>query len=182
MELKPRRGSEDVGTEGARPQSSCTPKDLEELSNLFGSVFLIEQQSDLKISELVGLFRKLAPAIDRTPAEQREQFAVWLEHILLRLLKTKDKELDVQNIVSDIRKKGLKAVISNLERNLEWIEEQGMLKGFEQGIEKGVEKGIEHEKREIAANMLREGLDATLVAKVTGLSMDTIALLKSKQK
>jgi predicted transposase/invertase (TIGR01784 family) len=100
--------------------------------------------------------------------------------------------------VSDIRMKGLKAVISNLERNLEWIEEQGMLKGFEQGIEKGnergigkgieegiekgIEKGIELEKREIAAKMLREGLDATLITRITGLSMDEIALLKNKQK
>ncbi|MGZ7440178.1 Rpn family recombination-promoting nuclease/putative transposase [Paenibacillus sp. TH7-28] len=51
--------------------------------------------------------------------------------------------------------------------------EEGLEKGIEQGIAVGVEKGIE----KTALNMLREGMEISLVAKVTGLSEEQVVKL-----
>ena len=45
-------------------------------------------------------------------------------------------------------------------------------------MEKGIEQGIE----KTALNMLREGIEASLVAKVTGLSAEQVAKLKKTSK
>lgn len=86
-----------------------TSEDLEKLSNVIGTVFLIDQHTHLKIDELIDLFKKLAPTIDKLPEEYREQFAVWFEQILRRLAKTKNKEQEIKHIVKDIHKKGMSA-------------------------------------------------------------------------
>lgn len=185
-----------------------TPEDLENLANVIGSVFLIEQHSHSKIDELIELFRKLAPTIDNLPEEQREQFAIWFEQILRRLAKTKDKEDEIRRIVTEIHRKGMSTVISNFEKNLEWLEEQAVLRGIEKGIEQGIERGIEQgiergieqgiqkgiqkgiEKgREVgreealestAVNMMREGIELPLIVKVTGLSEERLLQLKKR--
>lgn len=82
-----------------------TPEDLEKLSNVIGSVFLIDQHTHLKIDELIELFKKLAPTIDKLSEEHREQFAVWFEQILRRLAKTKNKEQEIKHIATDIHKR-----------------------------------------------------------------------------
>ncbi|MFD0711610.1 Rpn family recombination-promoting nuclease/putative transposase [Paenibacillus sp. GCM10027626] len=149
-----------------------TPEDLEKLSNLIGTVFLIEQHTHLKVNELVNMFKKLAPTIDGTPVEERQVFAVWFEPILRRLMKEKEQEDEVKQMVAKIQEKGMSIVISNLERNLEWIQEQAILKGLEQGLEKGLEQA--------ALNMLRKGMDVELVMEVTGLPKEKVKAL-SKQ-
>ncbi|MEC0332527.1 Rpn family recombination-promoting nuclease/putative transposase [Paenibacillus macerans] len=50
--------------------------------------------------------------------------------------------------------------------------------GYEKGLEKGLEKGIEQGIEKTALNMLREGIEASLVAKVTGLSAEQVAKLE----
>ncbi|MFD0710713.1 Rpn family recombination-promoting nuclease/putative transposase [Paenibacillus sp. GCM10027626] len=171
-----------------------TTEDLEKLSNLIGTVFLIEQNTHLKVDELVDLFKKLAPTIDKTPVEQRQAFATWFEHILRRLMKNKGEEAEVQHMVEQIYKKGMSVVISNLERNLEWIREQAILQGLEQGLEKGLEKGLEQglEKGleqgveqglgKAAINMLRKGMDIDLVVEVTGLVKEKVEQLSKQIK
>ena len=155
-----------------------TPEDLEKLSNVIGSVFLIEQHTHLKIDELIGLFNRLGPTIDQLSEEQRGQFAIWLKHMLRRLTKTKKTEQELDFIITEIQRKGLSAVISNFEKNLEWIEEQAMLKGMEKGMAKGMEKGLET----AAVNLLRKGMEIAFVAEVTGLPMEKIAALKKRMK
>ncbi|WP_458475783.1 hypothetical protein [Paenibacillus sp. TH7-28] len=61
-----------------------------------------------------------------------------------------------------------------LEKGIEKGIEQGIEKGREQGIAVGMEKGIE----KTALNMLREGVEISLVAKVTGLSEEHVVKLK----
>ncbi|WP_270170444.1 Rpn family recombination-promoting nuclease/putative transposase [Paenibacillus sp. SYP-B4298] len=158
------------------------PEALEKLSNMIGSVFLIEQHSNLSVADLIELFRKLAPVIDNTAQEQREQFALWLEHIMLRFGTVKEQEQMIKKMVSQIQRKGLNAMISNFERNLEWLQQQSIEKGIAQGLEQGKEQGIEQGRarglEQAAINMLKEGLDLQLVAKVTGLSEHRIKVLK----
>jgi predicted transposase/invertase (TIGR01784 family) len=48
------------------------------------------------------------------------------------------------------------------------------------GLQEGLEKGREESKKKqlaIAKNMLKKGLDDTLVAEVTGLSLDIVKTL-----
>lgn len=156
------------------------PEDLEKLSNMIGSVFLIEQQSHLPAADLIGLFRRLAPVIDRTPQEQREQFALWLEQIMLRFGKAQEQEQLIRDMVAQIQRKGMNDVISNFERNLEWLQEQAVGKGLEKGLEKGLVQGRTEAMEQAAVNMFREGLDIPFVAKVTGLPEQRLKLLKEQ--
>jgi predicted transposase YdaD len=54
--------------------------------------------------------------------------------------------------------------------------------GMEKGIAQGVEQGIEQGKQEIVINMLREGLELVLIAKLSGLSVEQIQRLQSKDE
>ncbi|KIO58499.1 hypothetical protein B4064_3686 [Caldibacillus thermoamylovorans] len=46
--------------------------------------------------------------------------------------------------------------------------------GFEIGMEKGIEKGKMEEKRNLAAELLREGFSVEKVAKIVKLSLDEV--------
>ena len=52
--------------------------------------------------------------------------------------------------------------------------------GLEEGIKEGIEKGRQEEKLETARNMLVEGIDIELIEKFTGLSKETIGLIRKK--
>ncbi|MFT4928950.1 MAG: putative transposase/invertase (TIGR01784 family) [Phenylobacterium sp.] len=58
------------------------------------------------------------------------------------------------------------------------IAEQLRAMGAEEGLEKGLKKG----RKEIAINLLEEGLDPHFVARNTGLELDVILKLKAKLK
>ena len=59
------------------------------------------------------------------------------------------------------------------------LEKKGMV-AFEAGKQEGLEQGIEQGIEKTASNLLLEGLDVSLVAKTTGLSMEKIEQLQSK--
>ena len=59
-------------------------------------------------------------------------------------------------------------------------EEDGHKKGLEQGLEQGFTDGANHEKREIAKNLLKENVSLDLISKSTGLSHDEIEKLKTE--
>ncbi|OMG46671.1 hypothetical protein BK140_26030 [Paenibacillus macerans] len=56
--------------------------------------------------------------------------------------------------------------------------EEGIEKGIEQGIEQGIAVGVEKGIEKTALNMLREGMEISLVAKVTGLTEEQVVKLK----
>jgi len=64
---------------------------------------------------------------------------------------------------------------------LEKAEEEGLQRGMEKGIEKGMEKGIEQGEKnkclEIAREMLKEGLEPSLISKITSLSSSELEKL-----
>lgn len=143
-------------------------EDLEKLSNMIGAVFLIDRSARFKLEELIRLFRKLAPTIDQLSQAQREHFAVWLEQMLRRMATTKEKAEEIKHIAADIRTKGMSGMISNFEKNLEWIKEQGIEQGRIIGIETA------------ALNMLREGIDISIIAKVTQLPLAKLQQLQAE--
>ena len=55
---------------------------------------------------------------------------------------------------------------------------QGHAQGHAQGLEEGLEQGIKQEKENITRNMLKEGFDLDLIAKLTGLSTEEISKFK----
>ena len=55
---------------------------------------------------------------------------------------------------------------------------KGLKEGLEKGLEQGLERGTEQSKNEIARNMLKKGLDISLISEVTGLSNEQINNLK----
>jgi hypothetical protein len=57
-----------------------TEAELLELSNVIGSVFLLEQKADLEL--LISRFRKLSTAIQLMPEELQQRFMTWFTHIL----------------------------------------------------------------------------------------------------
>lgn len=63
-----------------------------------------------------------------------------------------------------------------LERGMQ----QGIERGIEQGIELGIEQGLVQGKRATARELIAEDVDMTLIAKVTGLSMDEIEALRKE--
>ena len=52
--------------------------------------------------------------------------------------------------------------------------EEGVRQGVERGLEQGLERGLYEARIENAKAMLADGMDVNLVAKYTGLSVETI--------
>ena len=72
-----------------------------------------------------------------------------------------------------------------LSRKAEFVQEgiqQGRQEGIQQGRQEGIQQGVQHEKYEIAKNMLRKGLDDTLINETTGLDLEIVAKLKAEIK
>ena len=55
---------------------------------------------------------------------------------------------------------------------------QGLEQGLQQGIEQGIEQGEQQTAERIARAMLANGLDLSLVAKLTGLAPEYLARLQ----
>ncbi len=69
--------------------------------------------------------------------------------------------------------------MSSKEENkiMEWkthFQRYAMEEGIEIGMEKGLEQGFEKGKMEVAQQMVREGLDPALIAKLTGFTLEQI--------
>ncbi len=55
----------------------------------------------------------------------------------------------------------------------------GIEQGIEQGMEQGIEQGYSDATRNIALNLIREGLDIKTICKFTGLSLDEVNKLQN---
>ncbi len=56
---------------------------------------------------------------------------------------------------------------------------EGMQQGRAEGMQKGMEKGRVEGMQTVALNMLKSGLDTSLICKVTGFSVEEINKLKN---
>ena len=57
---------------------------------------------------------------------------------------------------------------------------EGLKEGREEGFKEGIEKGALNKQKEIAKNLLKEGVDKKIISSSTGLSIDEIEKLKSE--
>ncbi|OXM15562.1 Rpn family recombination-promoting nuclease/putative transposase [Paenibacillus herberti] len=63
---------------------------------------------------------------------------------------------------------------------IQWATEKGMAEGIEKGIEKGMAEGEKKKAIEIALNMLKMGLDTSVIAAASGLSEAQITDLRNR--
>ncbi len=59
------------------------------------------------------------------------------------------------------------------------IEEEARQKGLKEGLKQGLEQGLEQGRREIAINMLVDGLPIETISRVTGLTIEQVQVLQS---
>ena len=82
-----------------------------------------------------------------------------------------------------IKKKGGIMTVSYYQEDLNKARQKGMRagmqKGRQEGMQKGRKEGRQERDRELVSSMLQEDLDASLIAKVTGLSAKKIRRLKN---
>jgi predicted transposase/invertase (TIGR01784 family) len=62
----------------------------------------------------------------------------------------------------------------DLKNSMDTARIEGLQEGLQEGLEKGEQLGIEKEKREVAKRMLAKGLEASLVAELTGLDLKDV--------
>jgi predicted transposase/invertase (TIGR01784 family) len=78
---------------------------------------------------------------------------------------------DLKNSVDTARTEGC------LREGIELGKQAGRFEGMQEGMEKGTQLGIDREKREVAKRMLAKGLEASLVAELTGLNLKDVRCL-----
>lgn len=162
-----------------------TEAELLRLSNVIGSVFLMDQSSDADLGKLVERLRKLVQTFREIPLDMQQRFFTWFANVIGNQAVPGRRD-DIEQLLNQWKKKGETNMASNLERSLaemfrkthqEGIE-QGIEQGIEKGIEKGIETGMEKEKAIIAGNLIAKGMDNRFIAEVTGLSFDEIDVLR----
>jgi predicted transposase/invertase (TIGR01784 family) len=55
--------------------------------------------------------------------------------------------------------------------------EEAQQKKYAEGVQEGIEKGEEKNRLAIAENMLKKGLEHTLIVEITGVSLDSLQTL-----
>ncbi|PYI57098.1 Rpn family recombination-promoting nuclease/putative transposase [Paenibacillus flagellatus] len=146
-------------------------EELLRLSNMIGSVFLLEQSTDLE--KLAGTLHKLMNTLRKTPKELQQRFVVWFANVLGTQL-LPERRLEMDRLLEQWELKGANDMMSNLEKTLEEMAKRTHRKGLEQGLE----RGIEQEKTAIAKNLIAKGMDDDFIADVTGLAKEDIGLLR----
>ncbi len=134
-------------------------KELLELSNLIGSVFLLDKSNDLE--EIIEHLKKLMLIIKNLEAEEFRLFTNWTEKILTRDVPSPKKET-VSNFLKDTRPEEVEEMITNVERVIK--------KSLEDAENKGVVK--------VAKQMLLDGEPIEKIMKYTELSREEIEKLQ----
>ena len=130
-------------------------KELLELSNLVGSVFLVDKSSELE--DIIEQLKKLISIIKNLEAEEFRLFTNWAEKILTRDVPLKQKET-LTIFYKDTRPEEVEEMITNVERVLK--------KSWKEAENKGVEKG--------ARQMLIKGVPTEEIMEYTGLSEEEL--------
>ena len=61
-----------------------------------------------------------------------------------------------------------------------WIEDNALKKAKDDGIEEGIEQGKEERNIEIAINLIEQGIDLSIIATATGLTIEELTELKKQ--
>jgi len=150
---------------------SFQEEELINLSNLIGSVFLLDRGDS--IEENLRSLKRLSDNIEKLEPDEFELFFSWAKNILMRG-KPEAVSNEVIKSLEKVRPGEVEEMITNIEKNLQkaWKEAE------EKGMEKGMEKGVVKRNIEIAKQMLIDGEPVEKIMKYTGLSKEEIEELK----
>ncbi|PLO78324.1 ISNCY family transposase, partial [Klebsiella quasipneumoniae] len=97
-----------------------------------------------------------------------------LLHYLLQAGNAADPVAFLRNLAQNVPRRLHKETLMNI---AQFLEQRGHQQGLEQGLQQGLEQGEQLAAQRIAKAMLENGLDLALVAKLTGLAPERLALL-----
>lgn len=104
-----------------------------------------------------------------------------LEHIA-QCANIKDEEYFLRLLAESSIETGEK-IMSFTQHITSKAREEGLRSGHTQGLEQGLEQGLKQGERratlKIASELLASGMDVIMVAKFTGLHIDSLLVLKS---
>lgn len=104
-----------------------------------------------------------------------EEWAMNIEQVREALIEWETLSANKENrVIFEARAKELRDLLSNLEGERRLGREEGR----KEGLDEGIEQGIVQEKREIAIEMLKEGIPINMIEKVTKMSLSEIDRLK----
>lgn len=170
-------------------------QELVRLSNLIGSVFLLERKAD--IHDFISSLSGLTGVLECLPEDSFRLFLTWMKLVTLGRLSEENgqKIAEIVDFYNEPRE--ARSMISNLEKAFEEFDlkmsralQDGMAQGMAQGMAEGMAQGKllgekqgkmegrQEAQEEIARRMLGKGLPAALVAEVTGLPEEAVEKLK----
>ena len=91
------------------------------------------------------------------------------------------KDLSVDNsvrVLEKLREKWVSDQVTHFEYAKQKGIEKGLQKGKAEGMQAGMQAGIEKGMQAVALNMLKSGFDLSVIAKMTGLSINEINKIK----
>ncbi|MCL6592114.1 MAG: Rpn family recombination-promoting nuclease/putative transposase [Firmicutes bacterium] len=140
-------------------------QNLKDLTNIIGTVFLLEQAKDVKeiMKDLLGI----GPILRKFDAKSFQLFASWLKVILTARLPEKAKQ-EIIKILEESRPEEAEKMVTNIEK----IIEEGLMAGKMEGILEG--------KMEDAKKMMTKNMPEDLIIEITGLSVEQIRKIKSE--
>ncbi|MDG0874830.1 hypothetical protein L5D93_21365 [Paenibacillus thiaminolyticus] len=121
----------------------------------------------------------------------QQQLIAWMANILSQKLPENEPQLRelIQNVKGGVS-------VMGLEKTLDAIKREGRREGRREGLRQGLQEGIREGKREgllegkqegkreakeeVVKQMIAEGLDPNLIARVTGFSLEIITQLREK--
>ena len=102
-----------------------------------------------------------------------------LLHYLLQAGNAADPVAFLRHLAQNVPRRPHKETLMNIAQFLEQRgHQQGLKQGLEQGLQQGIEQGEQQTAERIARAMLANGLDLSLVAKLTGLAPECLARLQ----
>ncbi len=69
---------------------------------------------------------------------------------------------------------------NDIKRKTEEAREEGIREGKKEGIQEGIQEGIEQKQLEIIRNMIKENIDDKIISKVTGITLEELNNIKTK--
>ncbi len=152
------------------------------LYSILYSLLKVQQFGDMAGKDRCEFFRQIFSHLDDNDSTNLMQHVVTYVSSVCGI--------DHEEVMSMLKSSGAasKEYLETWEQNMgnPWKEagrKQGRAEGLEkgriEGLNTGLKKGRAEERVAVAMNMLKEGADAAFVMKVTGLSQDEIAKLKT---
>ncbi|MFG6395281.1 MAG: Rpn family recombination-promoting nuclease/putative transposase [Lachnospiraceae bacterium] len=158
------------------------PKGMENfVKNYQITVFDIAFLPDGTINQFKSTFKHVAHFFkNKRKPENYQPLNEEIEHLeafldLLKAFTGDEKYISIKDELLKTQKEGkVVTMCSIVEKFTNEGIKQGIERGIKQGIERGIEQGIEQKEKQIILNMHKKGCDATTIADLSGIDINTV--------